>query len=66
MHMDLNGYFDAWKLASARTAAARLFTRLAIKHSSHALLVWSFAEYAFATRIAIEERAAALYHTYAS
>jgi hypothetical protein len=43
-------------------ANAEVFTRLAITHSTQALMVWAFREYAFAVKVQLEERAAALFY----
>ena len=54
--------FDIWRVLADIKATAHVFTGLAVSHSTQACMCWAFREYAFAVKIQIEERAAALFH----
>ena len=53
--------YDMWAAHAHFASKAAMLTGLAVQHSSQACKLWAFVEYRFAVRIAIEERAAALF-----
>ena len=54
--------FQIWAVLAEIKQTAQVFTHLAISHSTQACVCWAFREYAFAVKVQIEERAAALFH----